>query len=77
MKFITEIDDVSHSSKPVSSKLSRQKTGSQKVQEAVSDISELSFEMTEEDYQRIKRNYDEDEKVEKQKEEEMFKKLVM
>jgi hypothetical protein len=47
------------------------------VQEAVSDISELSFEMTEEDYQRIKRNYDEDEKVEKQKEEEMFKKLVM
>ena len=33
--------------------------------------------MTEEDYQRIKRNYDEDEKVEKQKEEEMFKKLVM
>ena len=47
------------------------------MQEAVSDISELSFEMTEEDYQRIKRNYDEDEKVEKQKEEEMFKKLVM
>jgi hypothetical protein len=33
--------------------------------------------LTEEDLKRIKRDYEEDEKLEKQKEEELYKKLVL